>query len=163
MIPQVLQEDSRYTQSMNLIALDLLAHTLSSITIGILFWQLISDRKKKTLFWCVFYAFLTGLFVDVDHLVDYFHAYGFIWNMQLFFQAKYFAQTGYNFVPLHGFEYVLILGFITHFIKDKNKKLYIMILASSLFIHLCIDIFIGGVPSEEYFILFRLWHGFHSM
>lgn len=148
---------------MELVSLDLLAHTCCSLFIGIIFWKLFGEQKKQSLFFCLFFAFLNGLFIDVDHFFDYFHAYGFVWNMQDFFAAKYFAQTGYNFVFFHGFEYVMLLAFSAYFIKNKNAKLYLIILATSLFIHLMIDIFVAGVMPHEYFILYRLAHGFHGM
>lgn len=148
---------------MEFVSLDLAAHTLSSLIIGLLFWKVFGQKSTRSLLFCLFFAFLTGLFIDVDHLFDYFHAYGFVLDIHLFFAAKYFAQTGYNFVFFHGFEYVIILGVSACCTKRKETKLYLSILAVSLFIHLLIDMYLAGISFQEYFILYRLLHGFHGM
>ncbi|HSW96384.1 MAG TPA: hypothetical protein VLF89_01010 [Candidatus Saccharimonadales bacterium] len=137
---------------------DIIAHFIFSLLIGFTFWKIFEGKQKKILFLCLFFSLLSGFFIDVDHLFDYYKMYGFSWNFQLFIAEDYFTKT--NYVLFHGYEYVFILGLIAFFVENRIKRLFFTILAASLFIHLVIDIIIAQSPIQNYFIIYRLLHGF---
>lgn len=140
--------------------IDIAAHFIFSLVIGFIFWKIFEGKNKKILVWCLFFALLSGFFVDIDHLFDYYKTYGFVWNFQLFLAEDYFVKTDY--VLFHGFEYVFILGIIAFFVENKIKRLFFMISAVSLFIHLVIDIVFSESSIQTYFIIYRLLHNFRT-
>ncbi|PIU02397.1 hypothetical protein COT66_00355 [Candidatus Shapirobacteria bacterium CG09_land_8_20_14_0_10_49_15] len=64
--------------------------------------------------WLVLVSLASGFFIDADHLFDYFHHFGlkkFRWRN--FIKVKtYMDSSGKVFVPLHGWEYLLIFWMI---------------------------------------------------
>ena len=82
-------------------------------------------------------AFLTGVFMDVDHLLDYFFHFGLRLDVKRFFQASYERQYKRVFIILHSWEWLpgfvllawwtgwnpwglgLLLGWIQHMALDQ--------------------------------------------
>lgn len=145
--------------------IDLAAHFVASLLTGFFFWVVFARENKKILLWCLFFGLLTGLFVDLDHLFDYFVAYGGHWNFQHFIHEDYLNLSGYNynFVFLHDFELVFLLGLIAIFLKNKEKRIFFGIMATSLFLHLTIDIVIGSGGARNYFLIYRILTGFRTL
>lgn len=93
--------------------------------------------------------------MDLDHLFDFFLATnGISFNIVSFFTMDYFTVNGKVFVPLHGWEYVILylgIGFIKKY-RDISISLSFAIIG-----HLLIDHISYGIKFSEYFILYRLW------
>ena len=134
--------------------IDLIAHFIASLIIGFSFWIIFSRDNKRILLPCIFFGLLAGFLVDLDHLFDYFMAYGPHWNFQHFIHEDYLNLVGYNynFVFLHDFELVFFFGLIAVFLKNKEKRIFFGIMATSLFLHLTIDIVIGSGGARNYFL-----------
>jgi hypothetical protein len=100
-------------------------------------------------------CFTYGIFMDLDHLFDFFLATnGISFNIVSFFTMDYFTVNGKVFVPLHGWEYVILylgIGFIKKY-RDISISLSFAIIG-----HLLIDHISYGIKFSEYFILYRLW------
>lgn len=140
--------------------IDIVAHFIFSIIIGFTFWKLFEGKQLRILAWCIFFSLLSGFFIDLDHLFDYYNMYGTHWNLDLFIAEDYFTKT--NYVIFHGFEYVAILGLFAFFVDNKIRKLFFMILAASMFAHLLIDIVLANAPIRSYFFIYRLVNGFRA-
>ena len=57
-------------------------------------------------------VFVVAYLIDLDHLVDYWHFYGFKLNFSNFLSGEYFNKKKVAFIPLHAWEWTLILGLI---------------------------------------------------
>jgi hypothetical protein len=145
--------------------IDLIAHFVASLLTGFFFWLIFSGKSKMILLWCLFFGLLAGFFVDLDHLFDYVMAYGFHWNFQLFVHEDYLNLPGYNynFVLLHDFELVFLFGLIAAFLKNKEKRIFFGIMATSLFLHILVDVVIGSGGLINYFLVYRILTGFSTL
>jgi hypothetical protein len=141
---------------------DVTFHFFLSLAVGFLLWKAFDGKRRRTLILSLCFALLSGLFIDVDHLFDYYVVYGFAWNFQRFMSTDYFDKSGKNYVFFHGFEYVFILGIIAFFLKNKEKKLFFTVLATSMFVHLFTDILLFSIPVKNYFIIYRILTGFNT-
>lgn len=55
-----------------------------------------------------------GFFIDVDHLIDYFIFFGPRFNLRRFINVNsYMKASGKIYIPLHGWEYILIFWLVT--------------------------------------------------
>ncbi len=70
----------------------------------------------------IFAAVLIGLFIDLDHLFDFFAYYGSTFELSDFFFSGYMAASGKIYVPLHGWEDLFILGLLG-FLLEKRLKI----------------------------------------
>ena len=67
-------------------------------------------------------AFLLGVFVDADHLFDYFAYFGWHFNLVDFFHAgNYMEEAEKVYVLLHGWEFIIPLWLIGRWLGKKAK------------------------------------------
>lgn len=115
--------------------LHLSIHISFSLLAGFIVWKLWKKPVESFIFGVV-----GGFLVDLDHVIDYFLAFG--WNIRFEYFAKgyEFLKSDKIFILLHGWEYVIILMFLAIFIfKNKTAKSVILALALGLFFHLGFD------------------------
>jgi hypothetical protein len=108
---------------------------------------------------------LFGIFIDIDHLYDYFRYFGFQFNTRNFFNVNTYFKPGKTiFVLLHGWEYLLILPF---FAKLLEKPLKMPGLALSVFLsygaHLIFDHFSFPHNLLAYSLIYRYLHQFSQV
>jgi len=122
--------------------------------------------------WQVYlFALASGLFIDVDHLFDYFMYHKrLMFNFKEAMSGKFFPAAGKCYIPFHGFEYAIILLIISavifylyHRRNIKNKFLPAIFLALglSLCFHLVFDIISNKPKWQTYFISYRIAHHFN--
>ena len=101
-------------------------------------------------------AFLTGIFIDIDHGFDYLREYGFRFDIRFFFHS--FNETLYKRVVLlfHGWEWVMLLVIISF----ASRNPIIAGITIGIVSHLICDQFTNGVSIWGYFFFFRLRRGF---
>jgi len=122
---------------------------LASFIAGIFYW-----RFKKIRLVAVILA--VSMFVDLDHLFDYWHFVGSL-DIRPFFQGvDYFFGSQKVFVLAHSWELVIFLLFWSWWKKIP------LVLAVSLALagHFLIDQFTYHPSIWGYFLIFRLKHGF---
>ncbi|OGK26061.1 hypothetical protein A2954_02855 [Candidatus Roizmanbacteria bacterium RIFCSPLOWO2_01_FULL_37_12] len=142
-------------------------HILISLIIGYLVWCI---YKKP--FPSFFAAFLGGVLIDLDHLVDYFFVYGFNFNLVNFLKGYHFDISNKLYVPFHAWEYVVILNILYIYFekKWKQKKVavfkiilaFVLALNLGIYSHLIIDTFSNGVESFGYSLIYRALNKFRS-
>lgn len=132
-----------------------LAHELVHVLLAIFAILFFSIKYKN--FWSVFLGILGSVFVDADHLFDYFKFYGLKFNLQQMISSSYFTDSGKVFVFFHGWEYVVIFLFLG---KISRKTFVFYPLAITLFFHLAWDQISYTSNPLAYSILFRFLHGF---
>lgn len=103
-------------------------------------------------------ALLAGFFVDIDHLFDYFQAFGFKFRFDYFFKGYSFLKTDKIFVLFHSYELAFTLILLSLFINGGHSLFFTAGL--SLFLHILYDSVSNQTHPFTYFFLFRLIHGF---
>lgn len=128
---------------------------LSLIIALFLFWR---HRDWRLISACLLFGFL----IDADHLVDYFAFYGLNFNLNRFFNVlSYMEPSGKIYIPLHGWEFVILFWFIG---KRIGKKFKIKGLEWALSLpylgHLFLDNFSFSHHPLAYSFIFRLLNNF---
>jgi len=119
------------------------------------------------------FAFLFGFLIDADHLFDYFYyliKFDKPFNPPVFFTPEPFIASQKVFIPLHGWEWALLLLVLALvfrlevFKKDFWKRLSNILIVSgiSLFAHLVTDYFTNGMYLASYSFFWRLLNDFDS-
>lgn len=144
------------------IYVDVGAHIIFSLLAGVIAWKLIDPSNKKSLITSLIFTFISGVLIDLDHVIDYFLAYGLHFDYDLFTRLEMFQKTGKIYVFFHAYEYVILLSLAVCLVKDKTKKLVLTALALGMLFHLGVDILLG-VPFNLYFLTFRILNHFNLM
>lgn len=55
-------------------------------------------------------SFISGIFIDLDHIIDYLHEYGLPLNVREFSRVCYEKQFRQVFLILHGWEWLVLWG-----------------------------------------------------
>lgn len=97
-----------------------LLHVIIPIPLALYLYK---QTKKISL---VIILFLVAIFLDLDHLVDYFIFYrANIFRLSDFFKAEYFIlgkDINWAMVPFHSWEWLVLLIFIN--IKKNSKSIW---------------------------------------
>ncbi|MBF0553519.1 MAG: hypothetical protein HQK96_03065 [Nitrospirae bacterium] len=133
-------------------------HVILSVVAGFITWKV--WKRPMVSFFC---AILSGVFVDIDHLVDYCMAFGTDFRMDWFLNGYYFLKNGKVYEFLHGWEYVVILTAGMFILRNKTAKSVCMALSLSLFFHLCFDTVAYGFRPAVYSVIYRADKGFDTM
>ena len=109
----------------------------------------------KTRSWMAVAAtFLTGFFIDVDHLVDYFYYAGPRFSLKEFLSLHYVHETGKILTPFHAWEYVLLLLWGRRF--SQKYATVLLGMAVGLAGHLVWDQISNGASILAYSIIYRI-------
>lgn len=109
----------------------------------------------------VLVAFLVVIFLDLDHLFDYFYYALSTSNFSFPFATDYFHGSGKVFVLLHGWELSLPFWFISKKIgRQKNISGLEWAVVFSYLGHLLVDQFFYTSNILAYFLIFRILIGF---
>lgn len=130
----------------------LFLHVLSAALAGYIIWRFL--RRPLLSFGA---AFCGAVLVDLDHLIDYFLAFGFTFDLLSFLRGEQFAQSDQIYVLFHGWEYTILLAVAVWFLKDNRRlKTAVLGLALGIFFHLLIDVNINrGMTVRSYSVVYR--------
>ena len=104
---------------------------------------------------------LGGFFIDLDHFIDYFLAFGLKFNLDYFSHGYQFLKSGKVYVLFHGWEYVIILIAVVFVLKSKRWKAFLFAIALGAFFHLGTDLVIDeGMSIKNYSVLYRARNDF---
>ncbi len=106
-------------------------HIVASVVAGGVFYYFTTSITSSIM------VFLSGVFIDIDHWIDYFISEGKI-NLDIkdFFQKCEGHQLKTSYLIFHSYEIVLLLWLISLFIK---KNLYLTSIACGAGIHIVMD------------------------
>lgn len=130
-------------------------HISSSLIIGLIAGVI---TKQWTL--GLMASLIAGVFIDLDHFFDYWRAFGTGFNLKYFLKGYQFLKSDRIYIPLHGFEYSILLFLAGFMIKNDNLSYLFIIASISLLVHLLIDTATNEVRLSGYFVLYRLTKGF---
>ena len=131
-----------------------LSHLVLSFFIAFIIW-----KKLHKHFGVFIAALLGGVFIDFDHLIDYFLAFGTKFNLIYFLKGYQFLKSDKIYVPFHSWELVIILFLtlpaVALLCKQAKEGLFIrmIILAFSIsfFLHLSVDVYTNSMKAQSYF------------
>lgn len=104
-------------------------------------------------------TFLGGVFIDLDHLVDfYFSRPRKIFSFQGFLSPhKYMRRNQKAYVPLHSYELILII-WLSSWYTDWN--LILLGIALGFTLHLILDDIGNEMKTFSYFLIYRMYNKF---
>ncbi len=140
-----------------------LVHILLSILSAVLIIIVFLDgaKNKKSLYWWSFIGgFLGEFFIDVDHLFDYFAAYGATFRLDYFLKSYMFDKLHKSFVLFHAWEWVIIALIAAYFAKRRALRYLLAAIALGMFLHLIYDTYYNHFLILGYSIIYRVIHGF---
>jgi len=114
-------------------------------------------RKTKNI-WLVFLCIFISFAIDIDHLFDYWMAYGFNLSPRQVLKLDFFEKNQKVFVPFHSWELVGLIFLLSKLVK-KYKWVFLTI-ALAMFGHILWDAFSYKIPIIDYFFAYRALHGF---
>lgn len=136
-----------------------LVHELIHIFLGLVLFLTLNKIIHKTRY--LIWAFLVSIFLDLDHLFDYFLALGFKIDIHAITQGIYFDINNKVYIILHSWEltaFLLIIGFIN---RRKILGKYLIATSLGMFTHILLDQFWYHPPVWNfYFLLVRILNGF---
>lgn len=139
------------------LAIHLSLHFLFAVLAGLITWLFFGHP-----FLSLTAAFLGGVMIDLDHLIDYFIAFGPRFQLNSFLKGHQFIKNDKIYVLFHGWEYV-ILSIITIVILGGSTKINAIVWGLTLgsFFHLVTDRYVNhGMTLRGYSLFYRAWHGF---
>jgi CDP-diglyceride synthetase len=102
-------------------------------------------------------SFLTGVLIDIDHVIDYLFLHGPRFNIQQFFRSSYQRQYVHAVLIFHGWEWLGLLAILVA-VSDANPWFTGLLVGYTH--HLTLDQ-IGNRPDPwGYSIVWRMRHGF---
>ena len=133
-----------------------LVHLLLTTLVALFLWWRYRDLRL------ILAAFLIGIFIDIDHWFDYFVHFGLVINLKNFFNvASYIHQSGKVYIPLHGWEFIIIFWLIGRWLgkifKIKGLEWAITL---AYFGHLLWDQISVSPKPLGYFFIYRLINNF---
>lgn len=140
---------------LNLLGHELVHLLLTAVIAGFLYWRF---RDWKLIIAC----FLLSIFIDVDHLFDYFAYFGPKINLSSFFDVtSYIEPANKIYVLLHGWEFVIPFWLIGRWVGKKFKVNGSEWAISLTYLgHLFWDNFSFSHHPFAYFFIYRLVNSF---
>jgi len=137
-------------------SLGLLGHLLGHLAIALVISFFIYRKTKKI--WLAVLCLFVSFAIDIDHLADYWIAYGFGFSLVKFLESEYFGINKMVFVPLHSWELVGLFFLLSKFVK-KYKWIFLTI-ALAMLGHMLWDMLSYGIFLQDYFLIWRGLRGF---
>lgn len=129
----------------------LIHHIAISIGVSALVWAIF--RSSTAALAC----FLTGVFLDIDHLIDYTLNYGLRFRVKHFFKAFEYETFENIFVFLHSWEFIVIYLALLWLVDWKPVATGAVI---GILVHLLLDHLFNDHSKFAYFLSYRLFHRF---
>lgn len=127
---------------------------LSHLCLGLVGAGLVYFAYKNRLYALSF--FIGSVFIDLDHLIDYFLYYGFRFNLKKFLSLGYLA-SGKVYMPLHSWELFFIIFFLS-IIFDLTPLFFFSLAVG---VHLLFDT-LHRVRPLFYCLIYRASKGFDA-
>ena len=128
---------------------------LTGLVAGCFFWHYRDWRLIAV-------AFFFGIFIDIDHLFDYFVEFGFDFRLWRFFDAsEYIKPEGTVYVLFHGWEFIFVFAVVSYLIGRKFKiKGLVLTVILAYGLHLFWDHVSFAHHWLSYSFIYRAWFNF---
>jgi hypothetical protein len=128
-------------------------HIIISVSIGIALYAIFRSAALSIS------AMVTGIFIDLDHVFDYFREYGLRLDLKHFFYVFYETLFKRIVLPLHSWELVIILGIMAAML-DWNPIVTGTVIGAGG--HLIADQIYNKGNLFAYLFLYRVIHNFKT-
>ncbi|MDD5482552.1 MAG: hypothetical protein PHP98_02700 [Kiritimatiellae bacterium] len=126
-------------------------HVVISLCVSALVWVVFRSFTAAAA------CFATGVFLDIDHLIDYAINYGGRIRIRHLFKAFEYEAFENIFVFLHSWEFVVIYLALLWLVDWQPVAIGAGI---GLLVHLLLDHFFNDHSRLAYFLSYRMLHGF---
>ena len=134
----------------------ILHEILHFLTYALLFLIVYAVQKNKMNLTNFITGLIATIFLDLDHLIDYFLHNGIRFSLSEFLTGQNFMESGKAYVIFHGWEFVLIIIVAYILIKKQNTKNFLLSIIIGLTAHLFFDSVANGMGRYFYFISYRI-------
>lgn len=131
-------------------------HLAGHLVIALIISFFLYRKTRNT--WLVFLCIFVSFTIDVDHLFDYWMAYGFNLNWKQVLKLDFFKKNQKVFVPFHSWELVGLIFSLSKFVK--RYKWILLTIALAMFGHILWDAISYKIIPVDYFLIWRALHGF---
>ena len=130
-------------------------HAVSSLSLSVILFNFTNSLSFSVT------VFLSGIFIDLDHLLDYFRINGLNLNLRTFLSTKdMHIQTKRLYLIFHGFDFAALLSILVFTLISKEIGMAMFL---GMFLHLIMDqIFNPTISKWAYFLVYRWKTGFLS-
>lgn len=146
--------------------MNLFVHELSHIALSIVPAMIIIKifKLKKTGDRLSVFAIglIGGFLIDLDHLIDYFSAFGLSFNLQYFIKGYQFLKSDKIFIFFHSYELIILFLLITILLRRKFLLISILslLLVATMLLHITFDAVENELPPQTYSFTYRLVNNF---
>ncbi|RJQ22392.1 MAG: hypothetical protein C4560_02385 [Nitrospiraceae bacterium] len=98
-------------------------------------------------------CFLSGILIDMDHIIDYIREYGFPFRIKSFFNVCNTSRFNKLVLIFHGWEWVILIGLLAWY---SEWPAWLVSIATGFSLHLALDTFSNARTFRSYFFLWRL-------
>ena len=103
-------------------------------------------------------SFLTGIFLDIDHVSDYWIEYPFSFDLPHFFETYEVCNVKKNYIWFHCIELLLPLTLISYF----TRSAIVIGISMGFAQHMLFDSIFNHIYPTSYFLYYRWSKGFVS-
>ena len=130
----------------------LFGHLIIALIISFFLYR--KTKDLRLVFLCIFISFA----IDLDHLFDFWMAYGFSLDLSKFFEINYFKINGKVFVPFHSWEPVGLILLLSKF--AKKYKWILLTVGLAMFGHILWDTISYKIVAIDYSLIYRAANNF---
>jgi hypothetical protein len=130
-------------------------HFILAISAGYLVYKIWSR-----LYTSLVAALIGGVLIDLDHLIDYYIAFGLNFRLDHIISGFEFLKNEKIYLFFHAWEYVAIFMILAFFLKNKSIKSIFLGLAMGILLHLVVDIYLNGMTYNSYLLTKRIKNNF---
>lgn len=107
-------------------------------------------------------AIFGGVLIDLDHLVDYFLAFGGRFRVPYFLRGYQFLKSDKIYILFHGWEYGILLAIALSIVGGGSASwVFLFTLGLGGLFHLVVDTHVNhGMSLKAYSLFYRLAKGF---
>lgn len=108
---------------------------------------------------CAFFSFIAGVFVDLDHLIDYSLNHSFTTNLKFIYDACAKIDIERLYILMHSYEVMALLWIL---IYTFSLSIVWKAVAIGLTQHLILDQLANPINTYGYFLAYRIINGFDT-
>jgi hypothetical protein len=140
------------------LSIHLLIHFILAVLAGFLVGNFFNKAKLG-----IIAGIMGGFLIDLDHVLEYFFAFGLHFNFRYFIEGREFLISNKIILIFHAWEYIPLLLLAAWFLRARrNVAIFLVALTFGGFVHLTSDCFLNAYPPRNYSIIYRLSKGFNN-
>jgi len=131
-------------------------HLLGHFIIGLLVGLIVYKKTREVKYLII--ALLASFLIDLDHLFDFWMAYGFSLNAVEFFEIDFFNINQAVYVPLHSWELISLI--IALGLLFKKYRWELLTIGLAMLFHVAWDVVSYRIMPIDYSLIYRFLNNF---